>query len=310
MTSILRTFRKAPAFIISLAAIFTLVTSCMSTPVSAQPGRFAPSAQPSVCQDQSSEMQDMPGVQIRQHETDFQSRQQTAQAQQPQQPQQSPQSQQPQQSQQSQMSSSPSESSFRGIIGQPDNMGGNAGPSGSFGSTSSSVSYVRSSLYSFVETTSDVSDTVIAEVMDKYDDIPSAITDSFVNDGWTLCITSENMAVTKLSGSIQYQNAIVCGLTDSSAKTIYILADSDGVGAVYHEFGHYIDWKTGYTSKGSSFAAIYSAEASGLTSYGTTSATEFFAEVYSYIMSDPATVASKCPDAYSYVKSMADSITE
>ncbi len=131
----------------------------------------------------------------------------------------------------------------------------------------------------------------------------SSVMESFLSSGWKIILTSADLDELLFNG----QTENVAGCTYSSKKEIYV-ETGDSSYCVIHEIGHYIDYVLNYASQTEEFQSIYASEAGSLTNYGTTSAEEFFAEVYMYSLLEPETTAEKCPLAYAYVTALAQTI--
>ncbi|MCR5054658.1 MAG: hypothetical protein K6A69_07440 [Lachnospiraceae bacterium] len=130
-------------------------------------------------------------------------------------------------------------------------------------------------------------------LIDKND---SALMKSFVDNGWKIVLTAEDLNTTKFNG----QQPGVQGYTDYNGKTIYVQSGSY-VYCVLHEMGHYLDFITGNNSMTPNFSMIYNVERANLTTYGGMSPSEFFAEVFMYLYLNPGKVTSSCPYAAQYV---------
>ncbi|MCR4903776.1 MAG: hypothetical protein K6A23_13020 [Butyrivibrio sp.] len=126
---------------------------------------------------------------------------------------------------------------------------------------------------------------------------------AFEEDDWEIILTTADLDDLLFQG----QTDGVEGCTYFNQKTIYVHAGQYSY-CVVHEIGHYIDYKCNFASKTSDFAEIFSSESANLTEYGQTSSTEFFAEVYEYLLLQPETLKSNCSEAASYVEACADSL--
>ncbi|MCR4586924.1 MAG: hypothetical protein K5682_00825 [Lachnospiraceae bacterium] len=161
----------------------------------------------------------------------------------------------------------------------------------------------ESSDYDYVYLLGSVSDDQYSEFCTYLEMIDEDILADFEADGWKLILTSADLDDLLFRG----QTNGVEGCTYPTQKTIYVHA-GEYVYCVIHEMGHYIDTDQGYLSKTPEFAAIFAEEGANLTAYGSTEATEFFAEVYCYSVLDPDTLAEKCPKAYSYLLELLEDI--
>lgn len=137
--------------------------------------------------------------------------------------------------------------------------------------------------------------------------IPQNMLNAFMNDGWTMNVSNENIAQKYFGGA--YSN--VMGVTITDAKVIAIQNREKSIrSAVVHEFGHYIDCKFDFPSTSDEFYAIYEEEAptfkSRIPNSGCVSnELEFFAHTFYYLITDP----SKCtPRATEFVQRYMNSI--
>ncbi len=121
---------------------------------------------------------------------------------------------------------------------------------------------------------------------------------TFVDNGWRIILTTTSLDTLVFGGTTEG----VEGATYFPQKTVYVHAGEYSY-CVVHELGHFLDYVNGFASYTSGFGGIYYAEAANLTEYGKTSPTEFFAEVYSYLVLDPNTVYTYCPYAAEFVNS-------
>jgi hypothetical protein len=131
--------------------------------------------------------------------------------------------------------------------------------------------------------------------------VPENIKNSFVNNGWHIYVTSENIAQTYFGGAY----SSVRGATSTDGRFIVVETRSEAVQtAPIHEMGHYLDCVTGWPSTSSEFAEIYNEEVGTFKSRISNSGSvrnqqEFFAEVFYYVIVD----GSKCtPRAKEFVQ--------
>ncbi|MCR5108123.1 MAG: hypothetical protein K6B28_08155 [Lachnospiraceae bacterium] len=175
-----------------------------------------------------------------------------------------------------------------------------------FNETLDSGDYSQSEDYSYVYYLGAVSEgdyDYFSQYMDILSSEQSSVMDSFLSSGWKIILTSADLDELLFNG----QTENVAGCTYSSRKEIYV-ESGDSSYCVIHEIGHYIDYVLNYASQTEEFQSIYAKESGNLTDYGTTSAEEFFAEVYMYSLLEPETTAEKCPLAYAYVTALAQTI--
>ncbi len=156
--------------------------------------------------------------------------------------------------------------------------------------------------YSYVYTLGEVNESeyeaFTSYLEESYDDCASILS-SFESDGWEIILTSADLDQLLYNGSTQG----VAGCTVFNSKTIYV-ETGDYEYCVIHELGHYLDYKYGFASQKGEFSSIYASEGNLLTDYGSTDATEFFAEVFMYGILDESSTASTVSAAYNYVESL------
>lgn len=129
--------------------------------------------------------------------------------------------------------------------------------------------------------------------------VPENIKQHFVNSGWHIYITTENIAQTYFNGIYNsVRGATFPGTIVIETRNIAVST------AVCHEFGHYLDYTLGFPSSSAEFSDIYNEEVSTFksripNSSCVSSPAEFFAETFYYICKDP----SKCtPQAAEFVR--------
>ncbi len=130
--------------------------------------------------------------------------------------------------------------------------------------------------------------------------LPSNVLNKFVNSGWHIYVTNENIAKTVFNG--EYSS--VQGVTIYRDKTILISAKESCIReSTIHEFGHFIDYTYNFSSNSIVFKNIYKEEVDLFKSRITNSSCvrdeqEFFAETLYYMYKNP----SKCTEkAYEFV---------
>ena len=130
--------------------------------------------------------------------------------------------------------------------------------------------------------------------------LPSSIINAFVNEGWHIYLTDENISNTYFNG--RYYS--VEGATIYESKIIVIEARKSAIyESTIHEMGHFVDYENGFTSESNEFSDIYNNEVELFKSRITNSSCvtnkqEFFAETFYYMYKD----SSKCTEgAYNYI---------
>lgn len=137
--------------------------------------------------------------------------------------------------------------------------------------------------------------------------LPENLLAAFLEDGWHLYVTTEDLAGTYFPDSPDFN---VRGVTLRTERMILINASEDAVSeAVGHEFGHYLDARCKMPSESEEFLKIYREEAPlfrrGRTATLVDSPGEFFAETFQCLRKDP----ERCtPKAAAFVKHYMDGI--
>ncbi len=121
-----------------------------------------------------------------------------------------------------------------------------------------------------------------ADPMKTYESVPEDLKiDEF--DDWSIEFASgkEIAEVCKTLGGAS-NHPMLPGLTVFTKKTI-MLSDNKASAAssIMHEFGHVLDYESGWVSRTEEWAEIYKAERKALRRYAQSSPEEFFADVYS-----------------------------
>lgn len=139
----------------------------------------------------------------------------------------------------------------------------------------------------------------------KLAEIPQALKDRFIADGWTFFMTSDKIGDTILMDGMSYQ-----GLTVYAAKRIYIENRQKAArGATIHEFGHYVGMMAGTVSASmvsQEWGDIFIEESTlsvayGMDSYGQTNPCEYFAECFVWYIEQPGDLQRYLPRSYEYI---------
>ncbi len=162
--------------------------------------------------------------------------------------------------------------------------------------------YEKTSYYGIVRTVGNVEPKYVNAVEEKLMELPPALVNSFIKEGWNIYVTTEDLAA-----RFDYKIGSVLGITDYRAREICIEDREKAVlSTVEHEFGHYLDYVTGVRSLSNEFNQIYLEEVetfkSNIPNPGCVSGPqEFFAETFAWIIVDE----SKCtPKAKEFVETV------
>lgn len=145
----------------------------------------------------------------------------------------------------------------------------------------------KTSYYGIVGTIGNVEQKYVEAIEERLLTLPPVLVNSFIEDGWNIYITSEDLAA-----HYGYKIGSVLGSTNYGERTIYIEDREKAIlSAVEHEFGHYLDYARGVQSLGDEFNQIYQEEVetfkSNIPNPGCVSGPqEFFAETFAWIIVD------------------------
>lgn len=137
--------------------------------------------------------------------------------------------------------------------------------------------------YGIFETIGNISSEAVSKANKQLSMIPQSALDSFVNNGWHIYLTDENIAQTMFDG--QYSS--VQGGTLYLEKIIKIENRDKAIkNSIIHEFGHYVYWTSGYfyNEKYQQLLNAFNTDVGNASlmniSYGLNSPEEFYAEVF------------------------------
>ena len=133
--------------------------------------------------------------------------------------------------------------------------------------------------------------------------VPSSLRRKFVEDGWHIYVTSENL--TEEYAKSKDDN--IRGLTFYDKDLILMSADDKAIKiATVHEFGHWFDEYVGYASTSREFAVIHSNEKTSFMKMfvgrcSVEEPAEYFAEAFYFYMKAPAHLKKAAPQTYTYI---------
>ena len=135
--------------------------------------------------------------------------------------------------------------------------------------------------------------------------IPYNVRKRFVNEGWHIYVTDQNLAQTFYSGVYN----MVAGVTIYEPKTIYIENRKSAINvSVIHEVGHAVDCMLGFVSSSGDFNNIYNSEVLGFVEvdaddpeHAKGSAIEYFAESFNQSILYPGSCSKNSPMTYNYI---------
>lgn len=158
---------------------------------------------------------------------------------------------------------------------------------------------------------SDYDKNFVNAVIKQLSYIPNEILSDFENQGWEICIASEEEICSKLGerGAKLYskdEGQFLKGYTNINDKTIYLTYHSITLrdNTIIHEIGHYYDIKNAWPSCTEEYRNIYEKEKESLNSTTTqmSSNKELFAETFEYVILEETGYENL--ETYQYVKNI------
>jgi hypothetical protein len=129
--------------------------------------------------------------------------------------------------------------------------------------------------------------------------LPSKMLETLNQEGWMFVLTPRSLEEVYESG---VSNTV--GLTVYYRARIYVQNNSFSISyCTIHEVGHALDFINNFVSYDNKWKKIYETEAvnSGLTSYFTSSSSEYFAETFQKFFIDPEELEKDAPQTYEYL---------
>lgn len=149
---------------------------------------------------------------------------------------------------------------------------------------------------------------IISEPVTYLDKIPDNVREQFYEDGWRVIFTMEDF------GSKYGSGPLTALAVDGEPGAIYISDKLEDPSSIIHEFGHYVDYTSGYTSECNEFVAVYDAGLDSFLSfcdplpYYYSNSSEYFAEAYRQCILFPDEMSKYCPLTYLYIILCSDSL--
>lgn len=166
---------------------------------------------------------------------------------------------------------------------------------------------IKNEYYEIVQAYGDVNEEYVETVEEILLTLPPKLVESFISNGFSIYVTTENIAQVYYEGKFKSVRATF----RRKKKEIRVENREEAIfGSVEHEFGHYLDMINGDISWSEEFGKIYEEEAAEfktrISNPGCVSDQgEFFAEIFAYIIKDP----SKCtPKAKEFVQRYIDKL--
>lgn len=145
------------------------------------------------------------------------------------------------------------------------------------------------------ETKGNVDISYLNQLNSELNKLPSSLLNAFKRKGWHIYVTDENIAKTYFGS--KYSS--VQGVTIYKDKVILIEARSVAIKeSTIHEFGHFVDYATGFNTNSRYFMSVYKEEADTFKSRISNSTCvrdeqELFAESFFYYFKDPSVIPTK-----------------
>lgn len=157
-------------------------------------------------------------------------------------------------------------------------------------------------------------DTLVPYANSQLSYVPDYIKQKFLDDGWTLEITTDDLTERYVSQESDMQvytvepGEVIMGLTSPADKTIYIDDSPYSVQqAAVHEMGHYVDYVLGYPSYSDIFQTSVDKDRTVYGFYFPYSHLddneELFAEAFQAYWKHPDELRMFCPNMYAYFES-------
>lgn len=159
-----------------------------------------------------------------------------------------------------------------------------------------------------------VSNSMRNKQLEYWDRVPKSVRNAFAEDGWKFVLTDKSIAGTYYGTEL----GSIAGLTNTVDKIIYIEDRENAIRrATVHEFGHYVDVAYGWISTSDEWIEIYRSEKDKLNEIGrigdghtTSSATEYFAEVFQQAINYPETCKESAPQSYEYIMGLLENFDD
>lgn len=150
--------------------------------------------------------------------------------------------------------------------------------------------------------------------LEYWNRVPESVRNAFTEDGWEFVLTDKSIAGTYYGTEL----GSIAGLTNTVDKIIYIEDRENAIRrATVHEFGHYVDVAYGWISTSDEWIEIYRSEKDKLNEIGrigdghtTSSATEYFAEVFQQAINYPETCKESAPQSYEYIMGLLENFDD
>lgn len=160
-----------------------------------------------------------------------------------------------------------------------------------------------------IQKVGNVKDSVLKSMDSYFYKIPENVRNSFIDNGWKIYATDEH-----LGRKFFNVDSSILAVTTDGEDAIYLHNREKAAEALVHEFGHYIDFVSGYVSYGSEFREIFLAEADAFRAVHSTHANntntpmEYFAECYQEIILHPDKIKNNCPRTYEFITNYANAL--
>lgn len=164
--------------------------------------------------------------------------------------------------------------------------------------------YGQDKIYKLIDNEAKADKEFIDKIVAQIEIIPDDTIETFIQEGWRICITNENLKdkLIEPDGELLRDDITITGLMEISEDTIYLYNVGLTIinNTVIHEFGHYTDRIHGWPSLEPEFKSIYNNERQLIKSDSVIgNARELYAEAYKRIMLKEDT---ENLEAYEYVK--------
>ena len=155
----------------------------------------------------------------------------------------------------------------------------------------------------------DVSASLVTEAQRQLGKIPVKLQKEFIADGWTFYVTTKNIGSYYFGGKY----GSVKGVTRTDEKAIYVEDRSSAMDCIVHEFGHYVDVRTGiFETDNEDFNAVYEEEYATFCEIFETPSIggkrELFGEGFEKYILCPNKLQACSPKLYQFIQKVLDNI--
>lgn len=157
------------------------------------------------------------------------------------------------------------------------------------------------SIPKYIRVLNDVTEEQLEEVKATLKKLPIKIKNKFFEKNWKIIILHEKL-----------ENGKIVGRCDYKKREIYLSGEERMISRnILHEYGHFLDYQEGKVSYSKAFEKIYIRERKSIKElynkdlkyeYVTSSATEYFADIFYWYISNPNALKKYAKESYLYIE--------